>query len=306
MKAIIILSWLFLMTLSSCTNKMALNENSVPKTLLIGVYVGEGPEATLDRMKLTQEYLSAKLQIPVEIVKATDYTAVIEALRANKVHMAYLPPFAYVLAAEKIKIDVLVTLGVNGKPSNYQSMIVASKGSGVKTMEDLKARSKDLTLGFSDPASASGHLIPHAYLNSIGLPPETSFKDILFASGHTAAIMSVKSGKIDVGCTGLLMKKILTKKGLINDDDVVVLWTSDPIVTDPVVIRSDINKQFADKIRQAYLDVSTEAPEVLRHYLKNVYDSEKIDSLDYIVAHDSLYNGIRKLASGLTSIESLQ
>ena len=198
--------------LASCTNKLTLDENSVPETLLIGVYVGEGPEATIDRLTPVQKYLESKLKIPVELVKATDYTAVIEALRAKKIHMAYLPPFAYVLAVEKIEIDVLVTLGVNGKPSNYQSIIVTGKDSGMKTMEDVKANAKNLTIGFSDPASASGHLIPRAYLTSIGLDPKTTFKETLFASSHTASMMAAKTGKIDVGCTLNVIKKGWRKK----------------------------------------------------------------------------------------------
>ena len=271
MKLITSAGFFFLFVLVGCTNKLTLDENSVPQTLLIGVYVSEGPEATMDRLTPVQKYLESKLKIPVELIKAADYTAVIEALRAKKIHMAYLPPFAYVLAAEKIEMEVLVTLGVNGKPYNYQSIIVTSKNSGLKTMDDVKANAKNLTLGFSDPASASGHLIPRAYLHSIGLDPKASFKDTLFASGHTASLMAAKTGKVDVACTALLLIKMLLAKDLIKHDDMVVLWTSDPIVSDPIVIRRDINKEFAEKVKQAYLDLPSDAPETLSSYLTKLY-----------------------------------
>jgi phosphonate transport system substrate-binding protein len=68
-------------------------------------------------------------------------------------------------------------------------------------MDDVKAKSQDLTLCFADPASTSGHLIPMAYLTSIGLDPKTAFKQTMFAGSHYASVLSVKSGKVDVGCS---------------------------------------------------------------------------------------------------------
>lgn len=175
-------------------------------------------------------------------------------------------------------------------------------------MDDVKARSRELTLCFADPASASGHLIPHAYLKSVGLDPKTSFKETLFSSGHIASVMSVKSGKVDLGCTVVMIEDLLIQRGMLNHGDLNSLWISDPIVSEPIVIRSDINKEFAEKIKQAYLDLSSESPDVLREYLRKIYgdDKSKIDSLKYVVTHDTLYNGLRKLVSNVPDLNIQQ
>ncbi len=136
----------------------------------------------------------------VQFFYTTDYTAVIEALRSKKIHMAHLTPFAYVLATQKAGLEPIATLGLNGKPTMYHSIIFTNHKTGLKSMDDVKARAKNLTLCFADPASTSGHLIPRSYLNSIGLNPDNAFKQTVFAGNHAASILSVQSERVDVGC----------------------------------------------------------------------------------------------------------
>jgi phosphonate transport system substrate-binding protein len=171
-------------------------------------------------------------------------------------------------------------------------------------MTDVKARSKDLTLCFTDPASTSGHLIPAAYLQSIGLDPQTAFKQKLFASGHGASAMTVLVGKVDVGCFWDLAIPLLLKKGIAKDGDLVVLWKSDPIVSDPIVMRKDVNKDFTEKVRQALLDLPRENHQVFDDYLKLYYTNT--DGYEFIVAYDSMYDGIRRIETGMRDIHVVQ
>src|SRR5688500_6045737 len=130
-------SLLFFIILSACGNKMELDENAVPKTLIIGIFVEEGPEASMERYGPIGKYLEKKLGMKVEYTLTTDYTAVIEAIRAKKIHVAYLPPFSYVLAKKKTGIDVMVTTGIDGKPYHYKSAIITGKNSGIKSLDDV-------------------------------------------------------------------------------------------------------------------------------------------------------------------------
>lgn len=288
-----------------CRDKVTLNENLIPETLVIGVFAGEseGPEGKAKRLSGVEKYIEKKLGIDVTFVMTTDYTSLIEALRAKKVHMADLPPFAYVLAKENIDIQPLVSMGVDGKPYRYRGAIVASLKSGVKNMEDLKAKASTLTLCFPDPASASGHLLPRAYLTSIGLNPELAFKQTIFSSSHTASMMSVKSGKIDIGGTAHMAVPLMVEKGMMKEGDVVVLWVSEPVASNALVIRTDINKDFAIKVQQAYLTLIDEDPDAWEAYLK-IYGLARKPGQRFIVAYDSMYDGIRKISSGLEGLYS--
>lgn len=299
-KSISILLVLFLFfVLPGCKNKLQLDSDGVPETLVIGVFAGDDPQQTGATLDEIGKYLQKKLKVKkVEIVRTADYTAVIEALHAKKVHMAYLSPFSYILACRKADIQPLVNVGVKGRTRSYKSVIVTHKRTGLKSMDDVKARAKDLMICFSDPASTSGHLIPGSYLSSIGLDPKTAFKQKLFASSHAASVMSVLAGKVDVGCTWDLGIPLLLKKGISKEGDLIVLWESEPIVSDPIVIRNDLNKDFIKKVRQAFLDLDNEMPAPFRAYLQMYYTDDTKD-YEYIVAYDSMYNGIRRIEASL-------
>lgn len=236
--------------------------------------------------------------MPVEMLFTTDYTAVIEALKSKKAHMAVLSPFSYIIATRATQITPIVVLAYNGVPFSYKSVLITSGKSNIKDIADLKANAKKLTLCFVDPASASGHLIPRAYLNSIGLNPDSAFKETMFAGGHLASVLSVKSGKVDIGCTTSMVFDVMADKGLIKKGDIRVLWTSPAIVSDPVVVINDLNKDLTKKIQDAYLHMD---PSIIHNYTK-VYLKDTL-TRSFIVGQDSMYNGLRKIASGVKDLK---
>jgi phosphonate transport system substrate-binding protein len=286
---------------TGCKNKAALDDKGVPQTLMIAVFGGENPGLVKNMYEPIRKYLEKKMGMPVEMVYTGDYTAVIEALKAQKVHMAYLSPFSYIIASKNTSITPIIVLGADGKPSLYHSNIIARRQSSINSMADVKAHSKSLTLCFVDPASASGHLVPRAYLNSIGLNPDTAFKETMFAGGHLASVYSVKSGKVDIGCTTGMVLDIMESRGMIKKDDIKILWTSDPITSDPIVVRNDLNKEFTKKLQGAYLTMGKDAPEVLHNYLKVLLKENS--NLSFMVAQDSFYNGLRKIAGGVKDLK---
>ena len=293
-----------LMALTGCSDQGSIDSKGIPKKLLIAVVQTENiPELTQVRGDITK-FLEKKLGIPVEMIYTNDYTGVIEALKAKKVHMADIPPFAYIIATRTMKLDPLVTFGQNGTPSTYTSSLIVNGHSNLKSMADIKARSKNLTLCFVDPASTSGHLVPRAYLNTIGLNPDNAFKQVIFAGNHLASVLAVKSGKIDVGCTTSLVFNIMIEKKMISPGDVRVVWTSDPIMAQPIVIRDDVNKDFAKKIQDAYLAINTERPDIIHKYIKLfLKDTAK---RSYVVVKDADYDGLRKIAAGIKDLRASQ
>ncbi|MDR3715489.1 MAG: phosphate/phosphite/phosphonate ABC transporter substrate-binding protein [Puia sp.] len=294
-------TFLFILLLGGCRNKADLDANGVPSTLLIGVYAGDNPGEQGKILERVRQYLQKQLGMKVELTISTDYTSVIQAMLTNKVHIAYLSPFSYVLATQKKPLVPLAMIGVKGQPFMYRSVLITSPASGLRTMDDVRARAKSLTICFADPASTSGHLIPRAYLTSIGLDPQNAFKETLFAGSHAASVMTVKSGKVDVGCTMELALNMLSARGMIKDQDIVRLWTSDPIVEGCITARTDINTEFAGKVRQAYLDLPEKAPDIWKGYL-SLYHLNQTD-LSYMPAQDSLYNGLRKIAGGIKDLD---
>ena len=298
-RVIVILS-VFILT--GCKNKAALDENGVPKTLIVAFFASENP----DQMRATYgpicKYLEKKLGIPVEMLLTTDYTGVIEALKSKKVHMAYMGPFAYIIATRAISLTPVAIMGADGKPGMYHSTIVVKGNSDLKSWADVKARAKNLSLCFVDPASTSGHLIPREYLNSIGLNPDTAFKQTLFAGSYIASALTVKSGKVELGCVSDITVSRLIRKGILKAGDLRTLWVSAPIVNSVIVARADLNKQFVKKIQDAYVNMDRDAPQIMKIYTRLV--AQDTIKRSYVVAQDSFYDGLRKIANKIKGLKA--
>ena len=50
---------------------------------------------------MLKKYLETELGMKIKTLTATDYTSVIEAMRADKIDVAFVGPFSYVLTAER-------------------------------------------------------------------------------------------------------------------------------------------------------------------------------------------------------------
>jgi phosphonate transport system substrate-binding protein len=207
-------------------------------------------------------YLERKLGMPVELVQTATYSPAIEAMRARKLDVAGLAPFAYLIAHEKTGAEPLVVPGFpSGEASTYRSVFITHPGTGLTSMEDVKAHSRELTLAWADPASASGHLVPRAHLESIGLFAERDFRRVIFSLNHTASIMSIKAGKLDLAAVTLTSLNNLVEKGRVSRESFRVLWTSEPIMASMIAVRGGLPEEFKRELREAYLSFRHEAPE---------------------------------------------
>lgn len=290
-----------------CKNANNKNTDGSPKELTIAFFGGSGDNngSVKKAMETFRVYLEKKINKKVKLYVTNDYTSVIEALNANKAQIGYLSPFSYVLAAQKNNIMPLVAIGQAGKPSMYHSIVFANKKSGILNIDQLKKQAANLSLSFSDPASTSGHLIPFAFFQSIGIDPDKNFKQVVFSGSHAGTVLAVTSNKIDIGCsTNEYGTDILVRKGIIKNNDFTILWQSDPIVASPIVMRKDIDSKFIEKIKQIYLNLHADDSLVFKGLI-SIYHLNA-DELSYLPINDSLYNGVRKIANSIKDVALLK
>src|SRR5438094_2633358 len=113
---------------------------------------------------------------PVRVTVASDYAAVIEALRNHTADLAFVHPIGYVLASREAKARIVARNLWHGK-SSFTSRIYVRKDAGIKTVDALRGKS----IAFVDPASSSGYVYPMVLLIQRGLvknrDPKTFFKE---------------------------------------------------------------------------------------------------------------------------------
>jgi phosphonate transport system substrate-binding protein len=267
--------------LTGCGNT-AIKSETKPEVIRIGLIPAEDNVEMVKRFEPTIEYLEKKLEIKVEPFVATDYSGVIEAMRSKKLDVAFLGPFAYVLAVDMANAEAFAVGVRDDGKSTYKSIILTHKDSGIKNLEDLKGKD----FAFVDPASASGNLIPRSMLQKAGIDPDKDF-NVIYAGGHDAAVLAVKNRKVPAAATNdITYEKMLNEK-LISDTEVIIIAESDPIPGSPIAYRSDLPEDLKKKLKDAFLQMHNENKEALSGYGKIIrYDEAK----------DSEYNPIREVA----------
>ncbi len=259
-----------------------------PAKLRFAAISGADEEASTARNKLFVDYLAKTLGMPIDYVQTTDYSSVIEAMRAGRVDIAGFGPFSHVIAASEANAEPLVALpndttGLLG----YKSLIITNVNSGVNTIADLKGK----TMAFADPASTSGHLFPRLILANNGITDlKAYFKEVVFSGGHDASLLAVENNRIDAaGVCDTCIDRFF-REGKADKTKIKVIAESETIPPSPVSVRADLDPDLKTKISDAYLAMLTSAPEVIQkaNSLKSPpkYGYAKVNEAQFNVVRD--------------------
>lgn len=220
--------------------------------LRVGLIPSEDAQAMVRASQQVMDQLAAKTGMKVTPFVANDYNGVIEALRSDKLDIAYLGPFSYVLASEVAGAEAFaVAVTKKTGKSAYHSMVIARKDKGPQTVEQLKGR----TFAFVDPSSASGHLFPKAGLMATGLDVDKGFSRTIFSGSHDASIMAVANHKVDAAAVADRIFDSAVSKGLVKADDFNIIWRSQPIPESPMVWRKNLDAATKQKVAAAMADI---------------------------------------------------
>jgi phosphonate transport system substrate-binding protein len=234
------------------------------------------------------DILQDRLGMEVQPFVATDYTGVVEALRVNKLDIAFLTPASYVLARNEANVKVVLKSERKGSPF-YYAAIITRADSGIKKLEDLRGK----TFAFGDPLSTSANVFPRKMLSERGIDPVRDFKRILYSGGHDATVLAVLHGKVDAGATYANSpdgQDSSWMRYLKNSEDVKKIHAiafSEPIPADNLVINGNLDEGLARKIEEIFLELSRDPKG--KKMLRDLY---KIDG--FVPATDKDYDSVRE------------
>src|SRR4026208_1978850 len=154
------------------------------QTLRVGFVPSEDAQQVMQNAQPIVEILRKKLGMEIQPFVATDYTGVVEALRVNKLDIAFLTPASYVLAKNEADIRVVLKSERKGVPYYYAAIIVRAD-SGIKSLDDLRGKS----FAFGDSLSTTGNVIPRQMLKARGIDPVRDFTQVLYSGGHDATVL---------------------------------------------------------------------------------------------------------------------
>jgi len=221
--------------------------------------------------------------IPVRVTVASDYAAVIEALRNRTADLAFVHPGGYVLASREAKAVIVAKNLWHGK-SSFTSRIYVRKDSGLKSLEELRGK----TMAFIDPASSSGYIYPMVLLIERGLvknrDPKTFFRDVVFAGSHDAGMRALLNGHVDaLASFDMAREQYLTDPA--ERERIVYVAETPSIPEAGIAARAGLDPATFAKVREALLQIRAPAYAAL---LKRLYE---IDG--FAPAEDREYDPVR-------------
>jgi len=244
-------------------------------SLIFATIPAEDAALTKKQWQPTMDYLSTEIGRQVEIVTVSDYTATIEALKYGHADIGRLSVAGYVAAIDEgIAIEVFVTAvkEETGLPG-YTAILIAAAGTDTADMSSL-------TFAFVDVGSTSGYIVPSIYLKENSITPRES----MLAGSHQAVILAVRNGSVDVGATCTHRLEEAIKQGIVDRDEIVVVWQSELIPNVPIVFQSSMDQELKDKLRKAFLNMP-------RHLIGAI----AVGETHYVEARDEDYDPIRDI-----------
>jgi phosphonate transport system substrate-binding protein len=227
--------------------------------------------------------LGGMVGLPVRVTVASDYAAVIEALRNRTADLAFVHPGGYVIASREARAVIVAKNLWHGK-ATFTSRIYVRRDAGPRTLEDLRGK----TIAFVDPASSSGYIYPMVLLIQRGLvtnrDPKTFFKEVVFSGAHDASMRALLNGHVDaIASFDLAREQYL--KDQAERERVVVVAESAPIPEAGIAARDGLDPAIVAKVRAALLQIRGPAHAAL---LKRLYDIDGFEA-----AEDREYDPVR-------------
>ncbi|MGE0313585.1 MAG: phosphonate ABC transporter substrate-binding protein [Lautropia sp.] len=192
--------------------------------------------------------------VKVNAFFAPDYAGIIEAMRFNKVQLGWFGNKSAIEAVDRSQGEVFARNVNKDGTEGYYSLLVVHKDSPLRSLDDVLKHRATLTLGFGDPNSTSGTVVPgyYAFANN-GVDPTRDFKRTVRAN-HETNLLAVLGKQVDVvtNNTEAIERLKHTQPG--KADELREIWRSPLIPSDPIVWRKDLDPAMKAKVRDFMLN----------------------------------------------------
>jgi len=262
---------------------------AIAKEISFGIIATDSASAQRERWEPFFKDMEKATGLTVKSFYAPDYAGVIEAMRFNKVQVAWYGNKAAMEAVDRANGEVFAQVGYADGTWGYHALLITHKDSPYKNVDDVIKNGKNINFGIGDPNSTSGFLVPTYYIFAQrNIEPRNTFKTVRNAS-HGANIQAVLAKQLDVATNNTedYGRLEATKPELASQ--IRVIWKSPLIPSDPFVWRKDLDQQTKDKIRKFVLEYAKNNP-AEKEVLKNIYNYA-----GFRASTDAQLNPIRQL-----------
>lgn len=198
------------------------------------------------------EDMAAKTGIRINAFFAPDYAGIIEAMRFNKVQVAWFGNKSGIEAVDRANGEVFAQQVNADGTQGYYSHLIVNSDSPLKTLEDVLKNAKTLSFGNGDPNSTSGFLVPSYYVFALrNVDAKQAFK-VVRAANHETNALAVANKQVDVATNNSESLDRIQERFPEKRKAIRVVWTSPLIPSDPLVMRKDLPEATKAKVRSFF------------------------------------------------------
>jgi phosphonate transport system substrate-binding protein len=221
-------------------------------------------ESSQNQRPLWQPFLddmSQSLGMEVAPFFATDYSAVIQAMRFDQIDLAWYGNKSAMEAVDRAGGEIFAQTIPEGGQPGYWSLMIVNQDSDLQSIDDVLANASDLVFGNGDPNSTSGYLVPGYYVFAKnGIDASTAFKRTLNSSHETNAL-SVANHQVDVATFNTEGMERLEITAPEKAEQLRAIWKSPLIPSDPLVWRTNLAEETKTNLRDFFLTYGDSADE---------------------------------------------
>jgi len=239
---------LFALTLLSASLMAAAQE------INFGVISTDSASVQRERWEPLFRDMEKRTGLTIKAFYAPDYAGVVEAMRFNKVQVAWYGNKAAIDAVDRSNGEVFAQILRSDGSLGYYSLLITQKDSPYNNLNDVLKNSKSINFGIGDPGSTSGFLVPSYYVFAMNkVDPRTAFKTIRNAS-HGANIQAVLAKQVDVATNNTEETDKLEQTKPEMAKELKIIWKSPLIPNDPIVWRKDLDPAVKAKVKSFLID----------------------------------------------------
>lgn len=247
-----------LKSLAAASLAALLSTTALAETINFGIISTESQSNLRTTWEPLLEDMTEQTGLDIKPFFASDYAGIIEAMRFDKVQVAWYGNKAAMEAVDRADGEVFVqTVAASGE-AGYYGLILAPSESPLTSVDDLLKCDKTLDFGIGDPNSTSGFLVPMTFVFAAkGVDPKECFANVTNANHETNA-MAVANDQVDAAANNTESYALIEKNNPEAFKNTKVIWKSPLIPADPIVWRKDLDAAAKEKLKTFFLDYGTE------------------------------------------------
>jgi phosphonate transport system substrate-binding protein len=192
-------------------------------------------------------------QVPgvrIELEASRDYQAYEQKFRRREPDFLLPNPWQ-TLQAMKVGYHVIA---MAGDAQDFKGIFIVRRDSGIKTPAELKGK----IVSYPSPTALAAAIMPQYFLYSQGIDVQHDIQN-RYVGSQESSIMNVYLGQSVAGATWPPPWRLFQKDHPKEAAQLRVIWETQALMNNSVMVRDDVPPQVRDAVRQALLELSQSA-----------------------------------------------